>query len=122
MSDNGFFLNLNYAVAVLLVLLGLYAMIIKKALIKKVMGFLVMQSGVFLFLVAMGLVGSGETRVVTPGFRAATLVNPVPHALVLVGIMLSVGVTAFSLALIVRMRVVSKRDRAGNEDSGEDLP
>ncbi|MHB8896252.1 MAG: NADH-quinone oxidoreductase subunit K [Candidatus Geothermincolia bacterium] len=119
MSNNGFLLNLNYAAAVLLLVLGLYAVIARRDPVKKVMGLIIMQSAVFLFLVAMGLVGSGETRVVTPGFRAATLVNPVPHTLVLVGIMLSAGITAVALALVVRMRVV-KRDAASKDEYPED--
>lgn len=94
--------NINYAVAALLLVIGLYAVIIKGSVIKKVMGLIIMNSGTFLFLVGLGLIGSGEKRVVTPGFRAATLINPVPHALVLVGIMLSTGITILALSLVVR--------------------
>jgi multicomponent Na+:H+ antiporter subunit C len=119
LSSNGFLLNLNYAIAVLLLVLGLYAVIAKRSPVKKVMGLIIIQSAVFLFLVAMGLVGSGETRVVTPGFRAATLVNPVPHTLVLVGIMLSAGITAFALALIVRMRL-RKGEASRDEERAEE--
>lgn len=120
MSNNSFFLNVNYAVAVLLTVIGLYCLIARRGPIKKVMGLIIMQSGVFLFLVAMGLVGSGETRVVTPGFRAATLVNPVPHTMVLVGIMLSAGITAVALTLIVKLHVGAKREDSEKSDKTEE--
>lgn len=116
MRSDSVLLNLNYAVAVLLLVLGLYCVIARRNAIKKVMGILIMQSSVFLFLVAMGLVGSGETRVVTPGFRAATLVNPVPHTLVLVGVMISTGITALALALVVKTHLADKRSRAQSPD------
>jgi multicomponent Na+:H+ antiporter subunit C len=119
LSSNGFLVNLNYAVGTLLVVLGLYALIARKGPVKKVMGLIICQSGVFLFLVAMGLVGSGETRVVTPGFRAATLVNPVPHTLVLVALMLFVGIIALALSLTVRMRAGGKGP--SSDESPEDV-
>lgn len=124
MSNNGFLLNLNYAVGVLLVLIGLYAVVSRRNHVKKVIGLIVMQSGAFLFLVAMGLVGSGETRVTTPGFRASTLINPVPHTLVLIGIMLSAGITALALSLIVMIHVKSRKQPAPESPDarGEETP
>jgi multicomponent Na+:H+ antiporter subunit C len=119
LSHSRFLLNLNYAVAVVLALTGLYAVIARKSPVKKVMGLLIMQSSVFLFLVAMGLVGSGETRVVTPGFRAATLINPIPHTLVLVGMMLSAGITALALSLIVMKRVRERQSRREENEPGD---
>lgn len=119
MHGDSLLLNLNYAAAVLLLVLGLYCVIARRGPVKKVIGLIIMQSAVFLFLVSMGLVGSGETRVVMPGFRAATLVNPVPHTLVLVGVMLSTGITALALALAVRMHLSSRRqtgDAAAREE------
>jgi multicomponent Na+:H+ antiporter subunit C len=118
LSRNGFFLNLNYAVAVILVLIGLYAVIARRNSLKKVIGLIIMQSGAALFLVALGLVGSGETRVSTPGFRAATLINPVPHTLVLISIMLSAGVTALALSLIVMIHVKGKKQTVGEKPAG----
>lgn len=102
MSPDTVVANLNYAVAALLVVIGLYALIAASSYVKKIMGLIITQSGVFLFLVGLGLIGSGEKRIVTPGFRAATLINPVPHALVLVGIMVSSAVVILALSLVVR--------------------
>jgi len=51
----------------------------------------------------MGIVGSGESRVSAPGFRASTLVNPVPHAMVLLGMVIAAGTTALALSMCVRI-------------------
>jgi len=115
-------LNLNYAGAVLIVVLGLYCVAARRDPVKKVIGLVIMQSGAFLFLVSMGLVGSGETRVVMPGFRAATLVNPVPHTMVLVGIMVSTGVTALALALAVKTRAGARRGVENTAGRGDGEP
>jgi len=112
LSHSRFLLNLNYAVAVLIILIGLYAVITRRSGVKKVIGLIIMQSGASLFLVAMGLVGSGATRVATPGFRAATLINPVPHTLVLICMMMSAGITALALSLTLTIHARNRKQPA----------
>ena len=95
--------NVNYVASAVLFLVGLYAVAARPNLVKKVMGLIIMQESVFLFFVSLGIVGSGEERVVVPGFRASTLVNPVPQAVVLIGMVVAAGITALALALCVRI-------------------
>lgn len=95
--------NLNYVAAVILLLIGLYVVASKPNLIKKVMGLVIIQGALMLFFVSMGLVGSSGTRMVTPGFRASKLVNPIPQSIVVVVLLVSLGIFAVSLALCVRI-------------------
>jgi len=95
--------NLNYAAAVLLMLIGLYAVAVRPNAVKKVMGLVLIESGVFTFFVSMGIVGSGADRIYTPGFRASSLVNPLPPVMVLIGELLAVGVVAMGLAICIRL-------------------
>lgn len=95
--------NLNYAAAVVLVLIGLYAVAARPNAIKKVMGLVIMETGVFTFFVSMGIIGSGEQRIYAPGFRASSLVNPIPQIVVLIGQLLAVGVFALALTICVRL-------------------
>lgn len=95
--------NLNYAAAVLLFLIGVFAAVWKPNLIKKVFGLVIIQSSMVLFMVSMGLVGSGGTRLVTPGFRASKLVNPLPLEMSVLILVVSIGLFAFALALCIKI-------------------
>ena len=80
------------AVAAILFGLGFYGLIARHDLFHKVLAVNVMGSGVFLFLVS-------TARRDTEGGQA----DPVPHALVLTGIVVAVSVTALALAFVRRL-------------------
>lgn len=85
-----------YGVAgVALFLIGLYAVITRREPFRKILALNIMSSGVFLFLVAAAFRGTGA------------MPDPVPHALVLTGIVVSISATALGLWLVVE----SRRDR-----------
>ncbi len=95
--------NLFYAMAFVIFLTGFWIMLSHANLIKKIIGMNIMESAVFLFLVAIGYVRDGSAPIVTEASSAITYVNPLPSALILTGIVVSVSVTAFALGLIVRL-------------------
>lgn len=95
--------NLNYVSSVVLFLLGLYAVALKPNLVKKIMGLNIMETSVFLFMVSIGMVGSGNAPVVTEGVKPATMVNPIPQALILTGIVVAVSTTAVALSLCIKI-------------------
>ena len=72
--------------------------------IKKVIGVGIMDSSVYLFLASQGYI-EGRLAPILVGevANAADYINPIPAGLVLTGIVVSVSVTAFSLALIQRL-------------------
>lgn len=85
--DNG----LLYACAGIgLLLIGIWALVLRRHLIRKVLALNVMASGVFLVLVGGGAMGG----------RA---VDPVPQAMVITGIVVSISATALALALVLRI-------------------
>ncbi len=82
--------GLVYALAgVLLFCLGLHALIARRHVLRKILALNVMASGCFLALVGLA------QRVAAP--------DPVPHALVLTGIVVTVSSTAFALVLLRRL-------------------
>ena len=82
---------LTYGVAgAVLIAIGLYALNVRRHLLRKIVALNVIGNGVFLTLVA------AAPRLGTP--------DPVPHAMVLTGIVVAVSATAFALALAVRVR------------------
>lgn len=95
----------RFAVAsVILFGIGLLNMMIRQNLLKKVIGFSIMDSAVFLLLASLGYIEGHGAPIVGEGAADASLyINPIPSGLVLTGIVVSVSVTAFSLALIQRI-------------------
>lgn len=73
--------------------LGLYGLMIHAHLLRKVLSINVMGSGAFLVLVALA-------RRVPDG-----MVDPVPHAMVITGIVVAVSATALALALMLKVRI-----------------
>lgn len=95
----------RYAVtAVLLFVIGLTNMLLHQNLVKKVVAFNIMDSATFLFLASRGFVEGRTAALLTDGGAdISRYVNPIPAGLVLTGIVVSVSVSAFSLALIQRI-------------------
>ncbi len=77
-------------------------MIVKGNLIKKLMGLNIMETAVFAFLVAIGVVEGGNAPIVTHG-TGPPFVNPLPQAMVLTGIVVALSTTALALSLIIRI-------------------
>ena len=88
--------------AAALFVIGLYTVMTRPNLIKKVIGLNVLQTAVFLLYIQMGYVEGGTAPIVVPG--ATTYSNPLPHVLILTAIVVSVATASLALALIVRIR------------------
>jgi multicomponent Na+:H+ antiporter subunit C len=83
--------------------LGLYALVVHAHLLRKILALNVMGNGVFLVLVSLASRGPG-----TPP-------DPVPHAMVITGIVVAVSATAFALALLLRLWTETGRDSLPDE-------
>ncbi|MFH1151008.1 MAG: NADH-quinone oxidoreductase subunit K [Actinomycetota bacterium] len=99
--------NLNYVIAAVLFLIGLYAVTVKPNIIKKLIGLNIMETSVFLLIVSVGMVDNGVAPIVTEGYKRALetgrIVNPIPQALILTGIVVAVSTTAVALSLCLRL-------------------
>lgn len=95
----------RFAIAsVILFVTGFVNMMVHPNLIKKVVSFNIMDSATFLLLASRGMIAGRTAAILTDGGANTSLyVNPIPAGLVLTGIVVSVSVSAFSLALIQRI-------------------
>ncbi|NJD39848.1 MAG: NADH-quinone oxidoreductase subunit J [Geobacter sp.] len=99
----------NYWLYVILMMVGLYAMIGKRNLVKKLLGMNIFQTAIILFYVSMGVKRDAGIPIVNKyevlknGIDAATVVNPLPHVLMLTAIVVSVSVTGVALAVMLRI-------------------
>ncbi len=94
----------NYWLAIGLMMVGLYIMIAREHLVKKVMGLNLFQVSVIIFYVSIAEVADGTAPILIPGASSVVYSNPLPHVLMLTAIVVGVSVTAVSLALVVRIQ------------------
>jgi multicomponent Na+:H+ antiporter subunit C len=100
---NSFVLNYNYAMTAILLTIGLYGMIGKRNLLKKIIGMNIFQTAIFLFFI-QGATKPGATVPVWDArisAEAAGYINPLPHVLILTAIVVSVATTGVALALLI---------------------
>jgi len=91
----------NYWIYILMMMVGFYAMIAKENLIKKIIGMNVFQVAVFLFYVSVAKVNGGTAPI--EWHHGSVYDNPLPHTLMLTGIVVSVSTTALALALVIKI-------------------
>ncbi len=91
--------------AVILFGIGFANLMLQFNLLKKVIGFNIMDSAVFMLLASFGYINGHTAPIVEEGatVNPSLYINPIPSGLVLTGIVVSVSLTAFSLALIQRI-------------------
>lgn len=96
--------NYYETAAVILFGVGFTTLLMQRNLLKKIIGFNFMDSAIYLFLAAKGYITGRFAPIIVDGNTDPTnYVNPIPAGLVLTGIVVSVSVTAFLLALTCRL-------------------
>ena len=96
-------INYPYTIGVLLFAIGALIVLTKSNLFKKLIGINVMESSIFIMFVGSGNIRGGAVPVIDKANPQSLYINPLPSALMLTGIVVSVSVTAFALALILRL-------------------
>ncbi|MFP6728865.1 MAG: cation:proton antiporter subunit C [Alphaproteobacteria bacterium] len=100
--DIGFLGHYNYWVAIALMMMGLYLVIARGNLVKKLVGLNIFQTAVFLLYITMSKVAGGTAAILKEGFEVYS--NPLPSVLILTAIVVAVSTTAVALAIIVRIK------------------
>ncbi|MFO7748623.1 MAG: cation:proton antiporter subunit C [Desulfobacteraceae bacterium] len=104
----------NYWLYIILMMIGLYAMIAKNNLMKKLVGMNIFQTAIILFYISIGYKidatipiienahggGHGASPLV---IHAADYINPLPHVLMLTAIVVSVATFGVAMALAIKI-------------------
>ena len=91
--------------AILLFGVGFAIMLINSNLIKKIIGMNVMDTAIFLFFIAKGYIPNREAPIVVGEYKGVEgYINPIPTSLMLTGIVVAVSITAFLLALTIKIK------------------
>jgi multicomponent Na+:H+ antiporter subunit C len=99
--------HINYWLFIVLMMTGLYIVISRGNLVKKIVGLNIFQSSVFMFYISMGKVSGGTAPIFPLDMKidsTITYSNPLPHVLILTAIVVGIATTSLALALTVRIR------------------
>ncbi|MBQ7891733.1 MAG: cation:proton antiporter subunit C [Erysipelotrichaceae bacterium] len=96
--------NYGEAVAMILFGIGFSNLLLQKNLIKKIIGFNIMDTAMYMFLALKGFIVGRTAPIVINGVQSMeAYINPIPSGLVLTGIVVSVSVSALMLSLTIRL-------------------
>jgi multicomponent Na+:H+ antiporter subunit C len=100
----------NYWVYIVLMMIGFYAMIGKRNLVKKLVGMNIFQTAIILYFISTGAKRGATIPIVEHAhggamhaIHAANYVNPLPHVLMLTAIVVMVSTFGVALALIIML-------------------
>ncbi len=93
----------HYWVFAVLLMIGFYAVVAKRNLVKKLIGLSLFQAAVFLLYITMGKVENG-TAPIFPEVGTFVFSNPLPQVLILTAIVVGISTTALGLGIVVRIK------------------
>ncbi|MDG1255031.1 MAG: cation:proton antiporter subunit C [Glaciecola sp.] len=94
--------HINYWFIIAVMMVGLYTLISRTNLIKKLAGLAIFQTAVILFYVSLGKVTGGTVPIVDEAYTLYS--NPLPQVLMLTAIVVGVATTALGFALVIRIK------------------
>lgn len=93
---------LYYIASFGLILIGLFIMLVKKNMIKMIIGLSIINTGVNILLITMGYLSGGTAPIFSrENLIPSRMVDPVPQALVLTAIVIGVAILALALSLAI---------------------
>lgn len=92
-----------YVMCFLLFLIGLFGIITRKNVLKMVVGLIIAEYAVNLFIVLVGYRKGGLAPILQAGQKIETMVDPLPQALVLTAIVISLAVLTLLVSICVRV-------------------
>ncbi len=97
----------EYFLTIVLLLVGLYGIVARQHFLRKLMAMNILQVAVIVFFITLSAKSGATVPVVIQDgheINVASYVNPLPHALMLTAIVVSVSTTGVALALLIRIR------------------
>ena len=107
----------NYWIYIVLMMIGFYAMIAKRNLVKKLVGMNIFQTAIILYFISTASKKGGATipiiQKTSGAVNPADYMNPLPHVLMLTAIVVMVSTFGVALALAL---IIYKRYKTLEED------
>jgi multicomponent Na+:H+ antiporter subunit C len=96
-----FLAHYNQYITIFLMVSGLYIVIARGNMVKKLVGLSLFQTSVYLLYISAGKVAGGTAPIIDPRFTVYS--HPLPHVLILTAIVVGVATLALGLTLVVRI-------------------
>lgn len=101
----------NYWFYIILMMIGFYAMIGKRNLVKKIIGMNIFQTSIILFYVSIACKKGGATLPILEhahghgehAIEVSSYLNPLPHVLMLTAIVVMVATLGVALAIVIKI-------------------
>lgn len=87
-----------------LMMIGLYTVIARDNLIKKLLGLSIFQVAAIMFYITIGKVEGGTAPILVEGKPDTIYTNPLPHVLMLTAIVVGIATMSVALAIVVRIQ------------------
>jgi len=91
----------NYVITIFLMMSGLYIVVARGNMVKKLVGLSIFQTSVYLLYIEPAKIIGGTAPIIDPAFTVYS--NPLPHVLILTAIVVGLATLALGLALVVRI-------------------
>ena len=102
--------RINYWVYIALMMIGLYGIITKNNIMKKIIGLSILQTAVILFFVSIGAKRDATIPIIDhtnasahTGISATHFINPLPHVLMLTAIVVAVATLGVALSMVIKI-------------------
>jgi len=92
-----------YVLSLILFCIGIYGVLRKRNIVKIIMGLAIMGYAVNLFFVLLGYRLHGRAPIDSAGQDILNMVDPLPQALVLTSIVISLGIMALVISIAIRI-------------------
>ena len=92
-----------FILAIILFLIGLYGILVKRNLIKMILGLMIMEYAINLIFALIGFREGGTAPIISDQLSGLKFVDPLPQALVLTAIVIGLGTTALLVSFAVRI-------------------
>lgn len=104
-------LKYNYIITIIIMMIGLWAMISKNNLIKKLIGMSIFQTSIILFYISISakkkatipILSYAHGKSATELIQSAQYTNPLPHVLMLTAIVVGVATLGLALAIVIKI-------------------
>ena len=100
----------NYWMYIILMMIGLFGIITKKNLIKKIIGMNIFQTAIILFYISIAAKKNATIPIIPhahggapEAVHAAGIINPLPHVLMLTAIVVAVATLGVALAMAIKI-------------------
>jgi multicomponent Na+:H+ antiporter subunit C len=110
----------NYAATIFLMVAGLYIVMARGNMVKKLVGLGIFQTSVYLLFIEPAKIVGGTAPIIDPAYTIYS--NPLPHVLILTAIVVGVATLALGLAIVVRVNEAYgtiEEDEIFRKDGGE---